>query len=141
MVDDSTSPSGLPTHDPVVGSETAPYWQGLVDGEIRLPWCRSCDGPIWYPRAQCPLCGDADLDWRTISPLGTVYSYSVVRKTPGRWNEHVPFVLAYVELDAGPRVMTNIVTADPEGVHCGQQVTAMFDPTPGGMAQLRFRPV
>lgn len=136
----NTNASGLPVRTSEVTSETEPFWTGLAEGSLRLPRCCDCDAVIWYPRAVCPLCGGSELEWITASGRGTVYSYSVVHKTQGRWNEHVPFVLAYVELDEGPRVMTNIVGCDPSTVSCGQAVEAVFDPGADGMSLLRFSP-
>lgn len=133
--------SGLPTHEPTVTPDTAPYWNGLAEGVIRLPHCGSCDALVWYPRPSCPGCGNAELEWRELSGRGTVYSYSIARRTPGSWGKVVPYVLAYVELDEGPRVMTNIVAADLDTLECGQPVTAIFDPTAEGMAVLRFQQI
>lgn len=72
---------------------------------------------------------------------GTVYTYSVDHAGGSRtWKEHAPFVVAYVELDEGPRMITNIVDCDPADVHVGMAVTAVFDDTGEGNALVRFRP-
>ncbi len=130
----------LPTHEPVVTPDTEPFWTGLVEGVVRLPHCAACDAVIWYPRPMCPTCGSSDLTWSQLSGHGTIYSFSIARRTPGGWGKHVPYVLAYVELDEGPRVMTNIINTDPDTLVCGQSVQAVFDPTAEGMAVLRFEP-
>ena len=65
--------------------------------------CNACGKPHWYPRVVCPLCGSDDVEWREASGRGEVYSFSVVR----RMGE--PYVLAFVTLEEGPTVMTNIV--------------------------------
>jgi uncharacterized OB-fold protein len=52
-----------------------------------------------------------------------------------------PFVLAYVELDEGPRLMTNIVEADQEQLRVGQPVEVIFHDTGDGTALPRFRPL
>ncbi len=136
----SIQSDALPTHEPTVTPDTEPFWQGLTEGIVRLPHCASCEAVIWYPRPICPGCGNSDLTWQELSGRGTVYSFSIARRTPGRWGKHTPYVLAYVELDEGPRVMTNIVNCDPDTVVCGQPVQAVFDPTEEGMAVLRFEP-
>ena len=48
--------------------------------------------------------------------------------------------MAIVELDEGPRMMTNIVATAPEAVFVGQRVSVAFAPTGGGNALPRFRP-
>ena len=50
------------------------------------------------------------------------------------------YVLAYVELEEGPRVMTNIVECDPNDVRIGQRVEVVFHDTGQGTALVRFRP-
>ena len=71
---------------------------------------------------------------------GTVYSFSVVHRGPGPFSAAVPFVVAYVELAEGPRVLTNIVGCEPEEVHIGQPVSVVFCDTGEGSALYRFRP-
>jgi uncharacterized protein len=102
-----------------VTPETEEFWSGAARGELRLQWCLDCDRPIWYPRAICPVCHGTDTQWRTSAGLGTVYSYTVVRRAVGRYAESTPFVLAYVELDEGPRMMTNIVDCAADSVRIG----------------------
>ena len=76
-----------------------------------------------------------------MSGRGTVFSYTVVRGGVGsRWRDHIPYVVAYVELDEGPRLMTNVVDVDPETVEIGMAVEAVFDATDDGPAVLRFAP-
>jgi uncharacterized OB-fold protein len=64
----------------------------------------------------------------------------------GPWADAVPYVSAYVELDEGPRVLTNVVTEDPGSVHIGLPVTATFVPVADDdegappQAILRFTP-
>ena len=89
--------------------------------------------------AVAPL-GSSSVTWFEASGRGTVYSCTVTRRIGGSWRAATPFVLAYVELEEGPRVLTNIVGCDPETVHIGQAVQAVFDRTPDGPALLRFTP-
>ena len=103
--------------------------------------CDTCRVIIWYPRPFCPDCGGRSTSWEQASGEGTVYSFTVTRKGLGPWRDTAPYVLAYVELDEGPRVMTNIVDCDVDTVSIGQRVTAVFDDTGEGTALLRFGPV
>jgi len=80
------------------------------------------------------------VSWFEASGRGTVYSYTVTRKGQGMYREAGPFVIAFVELDEGPRVMTNIVGCDPDTVRIGQPVVATFDDTGQGHSLLRFTP-
>lgn len=75
------------------------------------------------------------------SGRGTVYSYSVVSKGMGEYAGIGSYVLAYVELEEGPRVMTNIVEADPAALQVGDAVEVVFSPAGEHGALPRFRPV
>ena len=133
-------PSGLPVPPPNPNLETQRFWDGTAEGRLELPRCDDCGHVVWYPRERCDQCGSTSVTWFEASGRGTVYSCTVTRRIPGSWRKAAPFVLAYVELDEGPRVMTNIVGCDPDAVHIGQTVHAVFDPTPNGPSLLRFTP-
>lgn len=120
--------SSLPTGQPHATAETKPYWDATGEGRIDLPRCKDCDLVIWYPREFCPDCQTSEVEWQTMSGKATVYSYTVTRAGVGRkWREHTPFVVAYVQLDEGPIMLTNIVDVDPDTVSIGMAVTAVFD--------------
>lgn len=121
--------SQLPTPAPTVNLETAPFWEAAAQSRLVLPRCNACQTVIWYPRTLCPACGTDDAEWIECSGKGTVYSFTVVERGQGRWSPHAPYVLAYVELDEGPRVMTNIY-GDPDAVSVGAAVVATFDQPP-----------
>jgi uncharacterized protein len=133
--------SSLPTSAPTISPETADYWAATAEGRLLLKRCDACGHVIWYPRAICPDCHSTDTSWFEASGRGEVYSFTVNRRGDGPWKEATPFVLAYVELDEGPRVMTNIVDCDVDSVAIGQRVTAVWDDTGQGNAVLRFRPL
>ena len=131
--------SDLPAPEPDVTEETAPFWDAAADGRLSLPRCRSCGTYVWYPRGHCTTCHSTDLEWVDVSGRGHIYSFSIIRKAPGPWSEHVPFVLAYVELDEGPRLLTNVLTDDVEALAIDDPVEVVFHPTPEGRALPRFR--
>lgn len=132
--------SFLPLADVEVTAETEPFWSALAQQRLVLPRCNSCSGVVWYPRAHCPLCYSTHLTWETMSGEGTVYSYSIVAKGNGRWKESGPYVVAYVQLAEGPRVLTNIVGISPEEVVIDMKVFAVFDADDTGRVLLRFSP-
>jgi uncharacterized OB-fold protein len=131
----------LPTTEPSPTLETEPFWQAAADGKLLLPRCNSCDAVIWYPRRFCPSCHRVDdVSWFEASGRGTVYSFTVVRQAPGPWKAAVPYVIAYVELDEGPRILTNVVGCDADDVSIGQRVETVFDRSPEGAGVYRFTP-
>jgi uncharacterized OB-fold protein len=132
--------SQLPSRPPIVNDDTRPFWDATAGGRIHLPRCETCDLVIWYPRHHCPDC-QGDVTWVDVSGRGTIYSYTIVRRgASGSWREHPNYVIAYVELEEGPRLLTNIVEADPDALGVGDRVEVVFDDTGEGNSLLRFRP-
>jgi uncharacterized OB-fold protein len=132
--------SKLPAPAPAVSPETAAFWEATTAGRLVLPRCRSCGTVIWYPRALCPECHSTDIEWIDASGRGVVYSFTVSRRGEGEYREAAPYVLAYVELDEGPRVLTNLVDVKPVNVTVGMPVVATYADTGAGAALVRFRP-
>jgi uncharacterized OB-fold protein len=94
--------------------ETAEFWAGAEKGELRLPHCRTCDRYYFYPRPFCRYCASYDVDWRVVPGRGRLVSY-VINYRPVEPIEGADArVVALVELDEGPRMMTNIVGVDPD---------------------------
>lgn len=135
----STKSGPLPAVPPNPGPEDAEFWRAAAEDRLVLPRCRSCGTFIWYPRGFCPDCHGEDVEWVPASGRGTIYSFTVTQRGAGPWAEHAPYVIAYVELEEGPRVMTNVVGADPDSVRIGDTVTAVFEPA-GTTKVLRFTP-
>lgn len=130
----------LPAPAPVVNAETERFWRATAQGRLELPRCEACGTLIWYPRAICPWCHGAATTWEELSGRGSVYSYTVTRRGQGRWKDVTPYVVAYVELDEGPRMLTNIVGCDPAEVRIDLPVEVVFADTGQGNALPRFRP-
>lgn len=118
--------------------ETQAYWDATAAGRLDLPSCRPCDQVFFYPRSSCPQCGSTDLDWVTCSGRGLLHTYVVShRPAPGF---PVPTVIAVVELEEGPRMMTNLVDADPETLELDMPVEVRFEKRAGAAVPV-FVPV
>jgi uncharacterized OB-fold protein len=131
----------LPADAPDILPEAREFWAATTRGELALQRCSQCDTVIWYPRGLCPNCLSSELAWFTATGKGSVYSFTISRKGDGAFRAASPFVLAYVELDEGPRMLTNIVDVDVEAVRIGMPVRAVFHDTGAGAALVRFAPV
>jgi len=138
----SAEPAGstpLPATAPEIDPDSAPFWEAAAEDRLVLPHCRACRTVIWFPRSICPVCHHRGIDWVEASGRGTIYSHTVCHRGPGPWAEHVPYVIAYVELEEGPRVLTNVVDVAPDDVKVGDPVVAVFERA-GDTKVLRFRP-
>lgn len=119
---------------PVIDPETKPWWEACKEGRFLVRHCKKCGENHFLPRTICPFCFSDDTEWKTSAGTGTIYTFSVVRR-PG-----APYVLAYVTLDEGPTVMTNIVTSDVDAVRIGQRVKVAFEDTNTGEKLPVFAP-
>ena len=119
----------------IVDPNTEAFWQGTRFGQLRLRCCSSCHRPHWYPRPVCPFC-QGDTEWVDAQGTGEIYSVSVTRKAGP-----VPYALAYVRLDEGVTLLTNIVDCDLDTVHIGQRVKVCFKPSDDGQQVAMFTPL
>ncbi|MDT4881203.1 hypothetical protein FQZ97_1170330 [compost metagenome] len=114
--------------------ETEPFWQAATEGKLLLKKCGDCDEVHFYPRAICPHCLSDRTEWITSSGRGKVYSYSTMGK------EDAAYTLAYVTLDEGVTMMTNLVDCDPKSLRIGLDVNVVFKPSDGGPPVPMFTP-
>src|SRR5689334_4679628 len=92
---------------PTMNPENQAYFDAAAQGRLLVKRCNACDQFHFYPRAICPHCLSGDTRWVEAAGSGKIYTYSVLRRgTP------VPFALAYVTLDEGVTMITNIVDCD-----------------------------
>ena len=118
---------------PPITPESAPFYEAAATGRFLLRRCTDCGRAHWYPRTLCPFCFGSTA-WQEASGRGVIYSYSVVRRaTP-------PFAIAYVTLDDGPTMMTNLVGCDFDALAVGQRVRLAFRASDGGAPVPCFTP-
>jgi uncharacterized OB-fold protein len=109
--------------------EARPYWDGLKEHKLMLPTCNNCRHSFFYPRVRCPRCHSRDIQWVRASGNGTLHSFAIAHQSLNRaFKIPPPFVLAMVQLDEGPRIMSNLVNIapDPKVVKCDMLVEAVF---------------
>lgn len=94
--------------------ETQEYWDGARRGELRIQRCRSCGKAYFFPRPFCPNCSSHDVEWITASGKGKLYSYVISYRPAYGFDDFTPYVIAVVQLDEGPRMMTNIIGVEPK---------------------------
>ncbi len=113
---------------PVPTPETEPYWEGCLQGELRLQRCRACDHVQFPPRRYCSGCLSDDIAWEHASGHGTVRSWTVVRQSmaPG-FRAEVPYVMALVALAEGPTMLSGLRGCAIEDVRIGMPVEVEFE--------------
>ena len=134
---------------PYASWETRAFWEGAGRGELVLQRCRGCQTVQHRPRGVCASCLSNDLEHFVASGRGRIYTFSVTHQNGiPPFAAACPYVLAYVTLEEGPRMLTNIVGCDPETVLIDQEVVVDFQPADtsdkgpagGQYAVPRFRP-
>jgi len=111
-------------------SDTGAFWLATKDKELRYQRCDDCGTVVFHPRRHCTGCLGGNLTWHTASGNGTLYTFSVVRQSYHPFfRTRVPYAVAWVDLDEGPRLLTNIagVTDPTKELTCGQRVTVEWE--------------
>jgi len=124
------------TADTAVSAYGAPFWAGCDRGELLVQQCERCDQRIFPPEPVCPGCLSPELGWAPGGLTGTVYSFSVVHRSPGPAYP-VPYALAVIDMDGGWSLLSTIIADDETGprfelVRSGARVRAEFTDKPEG---------
>ena len=124
---------------PEITAESRPFWEGCRRHQFLVQRCRACGARQHYPRGICAACWSDDLEWLPSSGRGTVYSFTVTYRTQARgFRDELPYVLAWITLDEGVQVMSNIVGVDPGKVAIGMPVRVTFDDVKEGLSIPKF---
>jgi uncharacterized protein len=127
---------------PVKTATSAPFWDALAQHRIVIQYSPSSQAYVFYPRVRAPGTLVDDLEWREISGMGTLYSYTVARRPVSpHFADAVPQLLAIVEWDEGPRFSTEMVNIDPGELRVGMRVQPVFFDYPEDeVTLLRYEP-
>jgi uncharacterized OB-fold protein len=127
---------------PVPDETTAFYWEAARNGRLEIQRCAQCRSWRYPPTIACPNCQSEELVPTPVSGRGSVYSFTVVRQAfDPAYAAELPYVVALVELeeDAGVRILTNIVHAEPSTITVGMPVEVTFEDRIG-LALPMFQP-
>jgi uncharacterized OB-fold protein len=109
----------------------ARYWEAARQGELVVQQCDTCGRCQLYPRVVCVACHGGQLRWTAASGEAIVYTFSVVYRPMVNYIEAVPYIVAVVELEEGPKLMTRLVGLSPEDAFIGMRVTVDFEERDG----------
>lgn len=113
-------------------AETAAFWQACGEGKLILKRCRACGKRHYYPRSRCPHCFSDDTDWMDSTGVGSVYSFSIVRRGDSS------YVLALVLLEEGVTLLSHVTGPVDDALVIGQPVFLAFEEM-GGRPMPVFR--
>lgn len=127
---------------PAIDDDNRPYWEGLKARELRLPHCTSCGTIRFQPFRHCPKCGSEETAWTALSGRGRIWSRCAFHQVYFEgFRDEVPYNVAVVELEEGPRLYSNIVGRDYDAIAIGQPVEAVFEDATPDVTLLKFRVV
>lgn len=126
---------------PIPAPESEPFWAGARDHKLLMQKCASC-GKFWFPPGTiCPHCGAAEFSWTETSGRGRVFTFVTYQRLYNKaWDGEVPYVVAIVELEEGPRMLTNITGIDAADVVCDMAVRVVFDDVTPEVTLPKFTP-
>ena len=126
---------------PVPTAVTQPFWDATKEHRLLLQKC--INGHVfYYARTHCPECLSNQLHWIEASGRGRLYSYTVARRAQGpEFAEDVPYIIAAITLEEGPRMTSLLVDVDPENVQIEGPVEVAWDDYTPEISMPWFRPV
>ena len=126
---------------PTPSEDSVPYWEAAKNHELKLQQCRACPAFRFPPAEVCSECTCDEYDWKPVSGKGRVFSFVIYHRAyhPG-FKEELPYVVAVIELDEGPRMLSNVTGCKPEEVRCDMPVEVAFEDITDEMTLPKFRP-
>ena len=129
----------MPTIAPQPTHISRPFWDACKEHRLILQRCEGCASYVFYPGYICPHCGGDQLQWQQVSGRGRIHSFSVIHHPADPvFAQSTPYVLALIELEEGPTMMSNIVGEDRFEAAIGDAVEVQFEDT-GEVTLPRFR--
>ncbi|MCU1460502.1 MAG: Zn-ribbon OB-fold protein [Acidimicrobiales bacterium] len=128
---------------PIPGADgvSSTYWEAGARGELLFQQCPACGNRQLYPRALCTACGETP-EWVQASGRGTVHTFTIIRQNYAKpFRDELPYVVAIVELEEGPRLMSNVTGVPADEVSIGLPVEVYFEVAAEGIGVPFFRPI
>ena len=126
---------------PRIDEEMRPWWEAVQRHELYIQKCRDCGDIRYYPRAMCTNCLSERTEWVRASGRGKVYTFTATYQNQSAgFRESLPYIMAYVELDEGVKMLTNLVECKPDEVRIGMPVEVVFEDATPDATVVNFRP-
>jgi uncharacterized OB-fold protein len=124
---------------PAPSIETQRFWDAVQERRLVMPACDRCGKVTFPPTVACPACSGAAFTWKEMSGRGKVFSFVVYHRVyHPAFADKVPYVVAVVELEEGPRIISNVVGMPVEDVQCEMPVTVVYEEVRDGYLIPKF---
>jgi uncharacterized OB-fold protein len=119
---DYTKPVVVPSED------SGPFWAAAKGHKLSLQKCGTCGSFRFPPSPLCPECTAMGGEWTELSGRGKVSSFVVFHRAYHKSFEgDLPYAVALIELDEGPRLISSVVGTPPDQLRCDMPVMVVFD--------------
>jgi uncharacterized OB-fold protein len=130
-----------PLPRPLSPELTRPFWEAIKRHELMIPRCKTCGHVFFYPRSECPRCLSNNVEWMHVSGRGRLHTYTVVyQPANAAFRDDTPYIYAVVQLDEGPRMVSNIVQCNLDDVRVDMPLEAIFDDVTPEWTLVKFKP-
>lgn len=127
---------------PTINADNKEFWTGCRQHELRFQKCEECTHVRWPASLICPECHSRDAEWIVSSGSGVVYTYVVYHVAyHASFRDELPYIVAVVELEEGPHMVTNIVGCNPDEVVCDMPVEVTWDDITDEFSLPKFKPL
>jgi len=127
---------------PKINEDNKEFWKGCREHKLRFQKCTDCGHIRWPASLICPRCHSRETEWIPASGRGKVYTFVVYHVAyHSGFAEELPYVVATVELEEGPHLLTNVVGCSPDEVTCDMQVEVTWEDITEEFSLPKFRKV
>lgn len=127
---------------PVPSKESQPYWDDLRERKLKMPRCDECRKYWFPPSLLCPHCNSAKWAWTETKGRGRIFSYVVYHRVYHQaFAGDVPYAVAVIELDEGPRMYCNVIGISPDKLVCDMKVEVVYEQITDTITLPKFKPV
>lgn len=125
---------------PRISYDTEPFWKACSEHKLIFQKCDNCGTWRWPAAFLCPVCLSPKFTWTESSGKGKIYSFIVFHRAfHHNLEEMVPYVVASIQLEEGPRFLSNVVGCDPSEVECEKSVELTWKDNGEGVALPVFK--
>jgi uncharacterized protein len=118
-----------------------PFWEGIKSHALQLQKCQDCGRWRYIPTEICARCSSEQWTWTQVSGHGRLYTYTVIHRAPTpAYQADAPYVIAHVEIDEGPRMISNLVGCNRTDVRIGMPVEVIYEDVSSEWTLFRFAP-
>ena len=126
---------------PPVDEDTAPFWEYCKKHELRMQKCTQCGHVRYPPGVVCPQCHSMEAEWTKLSGKGKIYTFCIYHQIYHEaYSKDVPYAVATIHLDEGPRMLSNIVGCKLEDIKVDMPVEVYFEDVTDGFTLPKFKP-